>query len=45
MKVCYDYDLMVMYGGKSRLLDRDEFVIDIIRSLEIDYEEISGDKK
>lgn len=37
MKISLDYDLMAMYSGKSRLLDRDEFIIDIVRSLQIDH--------
>lgn len=45
MRNSFDYDLMVNYNGKNRLLDRDEFIIDLIKCLGIDFEECSADKK
>lgn len=37
MKNSFDYDLMANYNGKTRILDRDEFFVDIIQCLGIDY--------
>jgi hypothetical protein len=41
MKFCFDFDLMVTYFGRNRLLDRDEYLIDVVKCLGIEYEEVS----
>jgi hypothetical protein len=38
MNNCFDFDLIVMYLGKGRLLDRDEFLFDVVKCLGIAYE-------
>lgn len=44
MKSSFDYDLMVNYAGKNRLLGRDEFLVDVLKCLNIEYNECSSDK-
>lgn len=38
MKSSFDYDLIANYSGKNRILDRDEFLIDVVKSLNINAE-------
>lgn len=33
--MCFDYDLVAIFNGKKRVLDRDEFIIDSVQSLDI----------
>jgi hypothetical protein len=37
MKNSFDFDLMVIYNGKKRLLERDEYLIDVVKCLSIDF--------
>ena len=36
----FDFGLVVQYNGKARILDRDEFMNDVVAALRIKYEEI-----
>jgi hypothetical protein len=38
MKSAFDYDLMANFNGKNRILDRDEFLVDLIKSLNLNTE-------
>lgn len=33
IKVGFDYDLVALYNGKTRIMDRDEFVADAVKIL------------
>lgn len=45
IRIGFDYDLVALYNGKTRIMDRDEFVVDTIKVLDIKIEEVSANKQ
>lgn len=44
IRIGLDFDLVAIYNGRTRILDRDEFVNDLVKLLDIEFEEVSAEK-